>query len=159
MGTKGKQIVGLDVADLIADLNRAYADEWLAAYAYNHMGQVVTGRPAAKQLGALLLDTSKDELEHQQELAERIISLGGKPLADVTKLVQASNEGYPAPPANEKDFEAIVKTVIQAERGAIEVYNKIVQKTHGKDPITYNLILHILTEEVEHEDEFENLLS
>jgi hypothetical protein len=72
MGSKGKQIVGLDVAELLAELNRLYADEWLAAYAYNYMGQVVTGRPAAKQLAALLLDTSKDELEHQQELAERI---------------------------------------------------------------------------------------
>jgi bacterioferritin len=159
MGTKGKQIVGLDVADLIADLNRAYADEWLAAYAYNYMGQVVTGRPAAKQLSALLLDTSKDELEHQQELAGRIATLGGKPLADISKLPKAGNESYPAPPANEKDFEAIVKTVIEAERGAIEVYNKLAQKAHGKDPITYNLIVHILSEEVEHEDEFENLLS
>ena len=158
MGTKGKEIVELDVAGLIADLNRAYADEWLAAYAYNFMGQVVTGRPAAKQLAALLLDTSKDELEHQQELAARIVSLGGKPLADVSKLVEASNAGYPAPPANDKDFEAVVKTVIQAEHGAIEVYNRLVQKTHGKDPITYNLILHILEEEVEHEDEFESLL-
>ena len=45
MGTKGKQIVGMDVGQLIAELKRAYADEWLAAYAYNHMGQVVTGRP------------------------------------------------------------------------------------------------------------------
>ena len=159
MGTKGKQIAGLDVAELIADLNRAYADEWLAAYAYNYMGQVVTGRPAAKQLSALLLDTSKDELEHQQELATRIVSLGGKPLADVNKLVEASNDGYPAPPVNERDFEAIVKAVIGAERGAIEVYNKLAQKTHGKDPITYNLVIHILEEEVKHEDEFENLLS
>jgi bacterioferritin len=159
MGTKGKQIVGLDVADLIADLNRAYADEWLAAYAYNYMGQVVAGRPAAKQLSALLLDTSKDELAHQQELAKRIVSLGGKPLADVGKLPKAGNDNYPAPPANEKDFDAIVKTVIGAERGAIEVYNKLAQKTHGKDPITYNLVVHILEEEVEHEDEFENLLS
>jgi bacterioferritin len=159
MGTKGKQIVGLDVAELIADLNRAYADEWLAAYAYNYMGQVVTGRPAAKQLAALLIDTSKDELEHQQELAARIVSLGGRPQTDISQLVKTSNEGYPTPPADEKDFEAIVKTVIKAERGAIEVYNRLAQKTHGKDPITYNLVVHILTEEVEHEDEFENLLS
>jgi len=159
MGTKGKQIVGLDTAELIGDLNRAYADEWLAAYAYNHMGQVVTGRPAAKQLAALLLDTSKDELEHQQELAGRIVSLGSKPLADVSKLIETSNDGYPAPPSDEKDFETIVKTVIEAEQGAIEVYNQLAQKTHGKDPITYDLIVHILSEEVEHEDEFENLLS
>ena len=159
MGTKGKQIVGLDVSELIDDLNRAYADEWLAAYAYNYMGQVVSGRPAAKHLAELLLDTSRDELEHQQELAERITSLGGKPLADVSKLVAASNAGYPAPPESERDFEAVVKTVIKAEHDAIEVYNQLAQKTHGKDPITYNLIVHILTEEVEHEDEFEMLLS
>jgi len=159
MGTRGKQIIELNVAELIADLNRAYADEWLAAYAYNYMGQVVTGRPAAKHLSELLLDTSKDELEHQQELAERIVSLGGKPPADVSKLVEASNAGYPTPPASEKDFEAVVKTVIKAEQDAIDVYYRLAQKTHGRDPITYNLILHILTEEVEHEDEFEMLLS
>jgi bacterioferritin len=159
MGTKGKQIIDLDVDALLIDLNRLYADEWLAEYAYNYLGQVVTGRPAAKQLAELFLDTSKDELEHQQELAKRIASLGGKPVADIGKLVETSNDGYPAPPANEKDFEAIVQTVIKAERGAIEAYNQLAQKTHGKDPITYNLIVHILSEEVEHEDEFENLLS
>ena len=158
MGTKGIEIVELDCEDLLADLNRAYADEWLAAYAYTYMGQVVTGRPAAKHLAELLFDTAKDELEHQQELAERIASLGGKPLADINHLVEASNAGYPEPPANEKDFEAIVKTVIQAEHDAIEVYNQLARKTHGKDPITYNLIIHILAEEIEHEDEFETLL-
>ncbi len=159
MGTKGKQIVGLDVFELIGALNRAYADEWLAAYAYNYMGQVVGGRPAAKHLAELLLDTSKDELEHQQELAERITSLGGKPLADISKLIEASNAGYPIPPESASDFEGVVRTVIQAEHDAIEVYNKLAQQTHGKDPITYNLVVHILTEEVEHEDEFEMLLS
>jgi bacterioferritin len=159
MGTKGMQIVEIDCGELIADLNRAYADEWLAAYAYNYMGQVVSGRPAAKHLAELLLDTAKDELEHQQELAERIVSLGGKPVADLSRLVESSNAGYPTLPADEKDFEAIVKTVIKAEQDAIEVYNKLARKTHGKDPITYNLVIHILTEEVEHEDEFEMLLS
>jgi bacterioferritin len=159
MGSKGKQIIDLDVDDLLSDLNRLYADEWLAVYAYNYMGQVVTGRPAAKQLSALLLDTSKDELEHQQELAERIASLGGKPVIEISKLVETSNDGYPTPPANERDFEAIVRTVIKAEHGAIEAYNRMAKKIHGKDPITYDLIIHILSEEVEHEDEFENLLS
>lgn len=159
MGTKGMQIVDIDCEKLVAELNRAYADEWLAVYAYNYMSQVVSGRPAAKHLAELLLDTSKDEMEHQQELAERIVSLGGKPVADISHLVDASNTGYPLPPADDRDFEAIVKTVIQAERDAIEVYDRLLRKTHGNDPITYNLVLHILTEEVEHEDEFESLLS
>ena len=159
MGTKGTEIVELDVQELIADLNRAYADEWLAFYSYTHMAQVVTGRPAAKHLAGLLHETAAEELEHQEELAERIVSLGGEPLADPSKLVEASNEGYPTPPADATDFEGMIKTVIEAERGAIEVYNKLAKKTAGKDPITYELIVHILGEEVEHEDEFENLMS
>jgi bacterioferritin len=159
MGSKGKHIVDLDVDALLDDLNRLYADEWLAVYAYNYMAQVVTGRPAAKHLAALLLDTSRDELEHQEELAERITSLGGKPVADISKLVETSNDGYPTPPLDEKDFDAIVQAVIKAEHGAIEAYNRLAQKTHGKDPITYDLVIHILSEEIEHEDEFEDLLS
>jgi len=159
MGTKGKEIVGADVKELVADLNRAYADEWLAAYAYNYMGQVVTGRPAAKHLAELLLDTSKDELEHQQELAARIVSLGGKPQAEISKLVEASNAGYPTPPGDAKDFEGIVKTVIKAERDAIEIYHRLAEKTEGKDPVTHCLVVHILGEEVQHEDEFETLVS
>ena len=159
MGTKGTEIVELDVQELVADLNRAYADEWSAVYSYTHMAQVVTGRPAAKHLAGLLQETAAEELEHQEELAERIASLGGEPLADPSKLVEASNEGYPTPPADATDFEAMVKTVIEAERGAIEVYNKLAKKTAGKDPITYELIVHILGEEIEHEDDFESLMS
>lgn len=159
MGKKGREIVELDVQELIADLNRAYADEWLAVYSYMHMAQVVTGRSMAKHLAELLNETAKEELEHQEELAERITQLGGEPLADPSKLVETSNEGYPMPPGDATDFEAMIKTVIEAERGAIEVYNRLVKKTMGKDPITYELMVHILGEEIEHEDEFENLLS
>jgi ferritin-like protein len=73
-------------------------------------------------------------------------------------LTETSNDGYPAPPENEKDFEAIVRKVIEAERGAIEVYNRLSAKAEGKDPITHCLVVHILGEEVEHEDGFESLL-
>ena len=34
MGTKGREIVGLDVDDLLEMLNKALADEWLAYYQY-----------------------------------------------------------------------------------------------------------------------------
>ena len=45
-----------------------------------------------------------------------------------------------------------------AERGAIHVYNELAQKTFGKDPVTYNLMVHILEEEVDHKEDFESLL-
>ena len=98
MGTRGREIVQLDVAELIEDLNRAYADEWLAAYAYTHMAQVVRGRPAARQLAKELKEAAAQELEHQDELAARITQLGGEPPADPDELVGRSNGGYPTPP-------------------------------------------------------------
>lgn len=159
MGTKGKEIVELNVQELITDLNRAYADEWLAFYSYTYMAQVVAGQPIAKRVAEMLREIAAEELEHQDELAGRITQLGGKPLADPSKLVETSNAGYPAPPADATDIKAITKTVIEAERGAIEVYNNLAKKTSGKDPLTYELVLHILGEEVQHEDDFENLLS
>jgi ferritin-like protein len=34
MGKKSREIVGLDLKDLVKDLDRAYCDEWLAYYAW-----------------------------------------------------------------------------------------------------------------------------
>ena len=34
MGTKGREIVGMDVDQLLKLLNMAFADEWLAYYQY-----------------------------------------------------------------------------------------------------------------------------
>ena len=55
------------------------------------------------------------------------------------------------------DYDEIIKIVAAAEAGAIEVYNKIAKKTLGKDHDTYQLAVHILGEEVTHEEMFENL--
>ena len=43
MGTKGKEIVNLDVNNLIGLLNKALADEWLAYYQYWVGAKVVRG--------------------------------------------------------------------------------------------------------------------
>ena len=46
---------------------------------------------------------------------------------------------------------------MDAEGGAIEVYRKIAKKTFGKEDVVYQLVTHILSEEVTHEEMFENL--
>ena len=157
MGTKGKEIVGLDVEKLIEELNRAYADEWLAFYQYWLMSKVVFGWPAAKALSSELMDTAMEELEHADELAERITALGGKPLANPKQWYEMTNCGYAEPPEDASDLETIINQVIEAERCAIEVYDKLAKMTFEKDPVTHQLMLHILEEEIEHEDTFETL--
>jgi len=158
MGTKAAQIVDQDVNEVIEALRRAYADEWLAIHGYLFMAQVVTGRPAARAVAGELKEIAGEENEHQEELAERIVRLGGKPPRSFSEIQKISNTGFPDIPEDETDVDAIIKTVIEAEQGAIEVYHKLAGMCHGKDVLTYELAVHILGEEVEHEDKFEALI-
>jgi len=157
MGKQGTKIVGIDVKDLIKDLNKAYADECLAHYSYWYMARTVTGM-AYEDMGEFLEKTAKDEEEHAGELADRIIELGGMPIAHPAELEKNANYPYPKPPAGTSDYDKIIKLVTEAEAGAIDVYNKLAAKTTGKDHVTYQLVCHILDEEVNHEETFEDLI-
>lgn len=156
MGKQGTKIVGLDVKELINDLNRAYADEWLAIYSYTYMANIVTG-PGYEDMKEFLEETAKDEQEHAGELANRIQELGGLPLSSISELEKNANAPYPRPPKDTADYEGIIKVVMDAEAGAIDVYQKIASRTQGKDHVTYQLVCHILGEEVGHEEKFEDL--
>ncbi len=158
MGKEGTKIVALNVNDLIKDLNRAYADEWLAFYSYWYMAQVTTGM-AYEDMSEFLEKIAKDELEHAGEVANRIIELGGTPITHPMELQKNANAPYPKPPKKTSDYRGIIKTVTDAEAGAIDVYNKIAAKTQGKDHVTYQLVCHILGEEVKHEEMMEDLLA
>ncbi|HOX54263.1 MAG: ferritin-like domain-containing protein [Candidatus Omnitrophica bacterium] len=157
MGKEGAKISALDVKDLIKDLNKAYADEWLAHFSYLHMSRTVTGA-GYEDMKEFLEDTAKDEAEHAGELVDRILELGGEPLVNMMELEKNANAPYPKPPKDTTDYKKIIKTVLDAEAGAIDVYNKIAAKTQGKDHVTYQLVCHILGEEVGHEEKFEDLL-
>lgn len=157
MGKQGTKIVGIDVKDLIKDLNKAYADEWLAYYSYWYMARTVTGK-GYEDMSEFLSKIAKDEEEHAAELADRIQELGGLPIVHPVELEKNANAPYPKPPKDTSDYNKIIKVVLDAEAGAIEVYNKLAAKTFGKDHATYQLISHILDEEVKHEEMFEDLL-
>lgn len=157
MGKQARAIVELSLKDLVKDLNKAYADEWLAFYLYWYMAQVVSGN-AYEDMQEMLNKIAKDELEHAGELADLIVKLGGLPLANPMELEKNANAPYMMPPKNTADINRIIRIVAEAEAGAIEVYNKIAKKTLGKDNVTYQLITHILSEEVNHEELFENFM-
>jgi len=157
MGKQARAIVELSLKDLVNELNKAYADEWLAFYLYWYMAQVVSGK-AYEDVQEMLNKLAKDELEHAGELADLIVKLGGLPIANPMDLEKNANAPYLMPPKNTADINRIIRIVTEAEAGAIEVYNKIAKKTLGKDHVTYQLISHILSEEVNHEEIFENLM-
>ncbi|HFE53913.1 MAG TPA: ferritin [Bacteroidetes bacterium] len=155
MGTKGIEIVGMDVQELIKLLNKAFADEWLAYYQYWLGAKVVRG-PMKEAVIAELLQHATDELRHADMVANRIIQLGGTPVLEPRKWYDVTNCGYDAP--EDPFVELVLKQNIKGEQCAIGVYQDILKTTMTADPVTYNLVLQILQDEVEHEEDLQSLL-
>lgn len=159
MGKKGREIVAqkIDLNEVIEDLNRAYADEWLAHYQYWLAAHWVSGINA-DAISSRLTAQSADELLHAEKFANRIMELGGEPVMDFAKLMQTGACGYKAPPADPNDLKQVIQDVIAAERCAIDYYNKMTEKYRDKDYVTFELFKAVLLDEVSDEDEWEDLL-
>lgn len=154
MGQKGKEILEIDVNEVIKDLNSAYADEWLAHYQYFLYAQVIEGINA-EILKEKLEEQSKDEMEHAKELINRILELGGKPTTDIMK---ASTCGFSEPPEDYSDLAKVTELVLEGERCAIEKYNALAKKYHMKDLVTHEIFEDLLNDEVSDEEDWENFL-
>jgi bacterioferritin len=155
MGTKGREIVGMDANELIKELNKALADEWLAYYQYWIGARVAVGQ-MRNAVVEELEEHAQEELEHAEMLVERILQLGGTPLLDPADWYKETNCKYEIP--SDPKVKVLLEQNIRGEQCAIEVYNKLLKMTKDVDPITYNMVLEILEDEVEHEEDLEALL-
>ncbi|HOZ22366.1 MAG TPA: ferritin-like domain-containing protein [bacterium] len=155
MGTKGREIVGMNVDSIIELLNKAFADEWLAYYQYWLGAKVIAG-PMKDAVIAELVQHAADELRHADMVANRIIQLGGTPLTTPQQWFKMSTCGYDEPSA--PFVKMILSQNIKGEQCAISVYNALLQEVGMKDPVTYNMAVQILQDEVMHEEELQALL-
>lgn len=154
MGTKGRQIVGMDVDKLIDTLNSALADEWLAYYQYWLGAKIVKG-PMKDGIAGELLQHATEELGHADLLAARIIQLGGTPLISPEEWYKQTHCGYDAP--TNPFVKEVLAQNIKGEQCAIDTYQKLLLEVKDKDPVTYNTVLSILEDEVEHEEDLQSL--
>ena len=154
MGTKGREIVSVDIKKLIELLNKALADEWLAYYQYWIGAKVLTG-PMRGAIEAELVEHANDELRHAGMLVERILQLGGTPILKPEDWYKMTNCGYDTP--SDPKVKKILKQNIKGEQCAIEVYDKLLDFLGDKDFITSNMVEEILADEVEHEEDLQAL--
>ena len=70
--------------------------------------------------------------------------------------MKLTNCGYDAP--SDPFVKNVLEQNIKGEQCAITVYNKLLGITKDTDPVTYNIILTILQQEVEHEEDLQALL-
>lgn len=155
MAQKAREIVGVELPKLLEELNKAYADEWLAYYQY-WIGSILVKGPLRGLAASELTEHAGDELEHAHMLANRIIQLGGEPTKDPSVWTAVGTCGYNAP--TDTAVEAIIKQAVDGEQCAIDHYNGLLEMTHHKDAVTYSLVVSILQDEIEHEEEFQSIL-
>ena len=154
MGTKGRSIVGMDVDVLIERLNKALADEWLAYYQYWIGAKVAVG-PMRGAVTFELEQHATEELGHALLLVNRIIQLGGTPLLSPRDWFDVTGCGYETP--EDPYVEVLLKQNIKGEQCAIGVYQELATLTRDGDPVTYEIVLQILTDEITHEEDLQAL--
>ena len=154
MGTRGREIIGMDVNELLKMLNQAFASEWLAYYQYWLGAKLIKG-PMKDAVAAELTLHATEELNHAVLLSGRIIQLGGSPVPDPKQWFALSPCPYDAPV--DPYVAVLLDQNIAGEQCAISAYKALMDATKDKDMVTYNMALTILEQEVEHEEDLQSL--
>jgi len=156
MGTKGQGILKISPEEVVKLLNKALADEWLAVIQYWSGAQVCKG-PLRSIVAGELLEHMQEEMGHANTLSKRICQLGGTPLISPEEILKFAGAPYEAPES--PVTSTVLAQNIRGEQHAILYYNSVLETVRGKDPVTHNLIIEILKDEIEHEQDLEDLLS
>jgi bacterioferritin len=109
----------------------------------------------AQEIIESLQQDIQEELGHATEFAKRIKELYGVVPGSMDFKPEQT---YLQPPADQVDIVHVIKGVIEAETGAIEHYNLIIEETEGTDPVTNDMVIAILRDEEGHRRLFEGYL-
>lgn len=139
---------------VIRKLNEALATEWVCVLRYYRHYFMAQGMLADAVKGEFL-EHAQQELAHANEIAERIVQLGGEPDLDPDTLTARAHAEYK--PGS--DLKEMVREDLIAERIAIDSYREMIEFIGDKDTTTKRMLMHILAQEEEHADEFADLLN
>lgn len=109
----------------------------------------------AQEITESLRGDVQEELGHAQQFAERIKELYG---VVPGSLEFQAEQSYLQPPEHQTDIVHVIRGVIEAETGAIDHYNRIIEATDGVDPVTNDMVIAILRDEEGHKRLFEGYL-
>ena len=109
----------------------------------------------AQEIRESLQEDIQEELGHAQQFGTRIKELYG---VVPGSLDFSAEQSYLQPPDHQTDVVHVIKGVIEAESGAIEHYNRIIETTDGVDWVTQDMVIDILRDEEGHRRLFEGFL-
>ena len=140
--------------ELIEMLKKAYFMEIETVMSYI-TNSVNPDGVRAQEIIESLREDIQEELGHAQEFANRIKELYGTVPGS---LEFTPEQSYLQPPDDQIDILHVIDGVIEAETGAIEHYNKIIEFTDDIDPVTNDMVIGILRDEEGHRRLFEGFL-
>ena len=109
----------------------------------------------AREIIESLEQDVQEELGHAQQFAARIKELYG---VVPGSMEFKAEQDFLQPPEHQTDIVHVIKGVIEAETGAIEHYNALIDATDETDPVTNDMVIAILRDEEGHRRLFEGFL-
>jgi bacterioferritin len=109
----------------------------------------------AQEIKESLAEDIEEELGHAKQFANRIKELYG---VVPGSLDFTAAQSFLQPPDEQTDIVHLIRGVIEAETGAIEHYNRIIEATDGVDWVTQDMVIDILHDEEVHRRLFEGFL-
>lgn len=139
---------------LVQMLEKAYWMEMETVMSYMANSINPDGVRAQEVIEALHSDID-EELGHARQFATRIKELWG--VVPGSQAFEAEQK-YLQPPEEQTDIVHVIKGVIQAERGAIQYYNRIIDFCEDLDRVTQDMVIQILRDEEGHFRLFQGFL-
>ena len=153
-------------SDILADENRQKRESiiQLLTRAYwmeietviNYMANSVNPDGVrAQEIIESLDEDIQEELGHAKQFASRIKELYG--VVPGSFAFKPDQRGL-QPPSEQTDIVHVIRGVIEAERSAIEFYNRIIEEANEVDWVTQDVVISILHDEQGHLRLFEGFL-
>ena len=134
-------------------LNEALATEIVCVLRYKRHYFMATGINA-QSVAQEFLQHANDEQLHADQIAQRIVQLGGEPNFSPDGLTTRSHSEYVVG----ESLVDMIKEDLVAERIAIDSYRDMINYFGNDDPTTRRLMETILAMEEEHADDLVSLL-
>lgn len=134
-------------------LNEALATEIVCTLRYKRHYFMASGINASS-VAAEFLEHANQEQAHADQIAARIVQLGGEPDFSPDGLATRSHAEY----VEGDSLIDMIKEDLVAERIAIDSYREIVNYLGDHDPTSRRMMEEILAVEEEHADDLVNLL-
>lgn len=145
---------GADRLAVLKVLNTVLATEIVCVLRYKRHHYMATGIDA-QSAAAEFLQHASEEQGHADQVAQRIVQLGGEPDFNPAGLATRSHSEY----HEGKNLTDMIREDLVAERIAVDSYREIIGWLGMKDPTTRSMMEGILAMEEEHADDLVNLLT